>query len=262
MELDPQTLIDQARTYGARGVHGRVVESIGRRIVGGEIAAGEMLPKEAELMTELHTSRTSIREAVKVLSAKGLLETRQKRGTLVRPREAWNLLDPDVLVWSIAGGPDPRLTHELTEMRRLIEPGAVALAAERHNEAQLAALAAALADMRRALNDPLAYYVADLAFHRALFTATGNPFIDRLGSVVDAVLAVSFALQRRSLIPQEQGLILHETVFERVAARDVAGAKQAMLDIIESGKLVLERSIGPMAGLRPELAGSAHAHAT
>jgi len=246
MEIDPQTLIGQARTYGARGVHGRVVETIGRRIVSGELVAGEMLPKEAELMLELQTSRTSVREAVKVLSAKGLLETRQKRGTLVRPREAWNLLDPDVLVWSIAGKPDPRLTHELTELRRLVEPGAVRLAAERHDASQLAMLRSALADMHAALSDPLAYYTADLAFHRALFTATNNPFIDRLGSIVDAVLAVSFALQRRSLIPSERGLVLHEAVFARVAARDVVGAERAMLDIIESAKVALDQSIGPM----------------
>jgi GntR family galactonate operon transcriptional repressor len=246
MELDPQTLIDQARTYGARGMHGRIVEAIGSLIVSGELVAGEMLPKEAELMVQFETSRTTIREAVKVLSAKGLLETRQKRGTLVRPREAWNLLDPDVLAWSIAGSPDPRLTHELTELRRLVEPGAAGLAAERHDAGQLALLAGALADMRAALDDPRAYYSADLAFHRALFIATNNPFIDRLGSIVDVVLAVSFALQRRSLIPSEKGLVLHEAVFARVADRDRAGAEQAMLALIERAKVALDRSIGTM----------------
>lgn len=249
MEFDPETLIDQARTYGAHGVHGRVVEFIGRRIIDGHLAVGELLPREAELMVELQTSRTSIREAVKVLSAKGLLETRQKRGTMVRPREAWNLLDRDVLAWMVTGDPDPQLTHDLTELRRLVEPGAVRLAAQRHDKLQLAALADALADMRSALKDPIGYYRADLAFHRALFTATGNPFIDSLGSIVDAVLAVSFALQRRSLIPSEQGLILHAAVYERVAARDAQGAEQAMLRIIENAKTALDRSIGPREAL-------------
>ena len=247
MEFDPDRLIEQARTYGARGVHGRVVETIGSKIVTGAVAEGAMLPREAELMVELQTSRTSVREAVKVLSAKGLLETRQKRGTLVRSRADWNLLDPDVLAWAVAGGPDPALTHELTELRRLIEPGAVSLAAARHDETQLAAIQAALAAMRAGLGDAPAYYLADLAFHRALFAATGNPFVDRLGAIVGAVLAVSFALQRRSLIPMETGLVLHEAVYERVAARDVAGAERAMLDIIESAKVELDRSIGPQA---------------
>lgn len=245
MDFDPDRLIEQARTYGARGVHGRVVETIGSKIVTGVLREGEMLPKEAELMVELQTSRTSVREGVKVLSAKGLLETRQKRGTLVRPRNHWNLLDPDVLAWAVAGSPDPALTHELTELRRLIEPGAVSLAAVRHTEPQLAEIKAALDGMREALGDPPAYYLADLAFHRALFSATGNPFVDRLGAIVGAVLVVSFALQRRSLIPMETGLVLHEAVFEKVAARDAQGAERAMLDIIESAKVELDRSIGP-----------------
>ena len=245
MDLDPDKLIEQARTYGARGVHGRVVETIGKKIVTGALREGDMLPKEAELMVELQTSRTSIREAVKVLAAKGLLETRQKRGTLVRPRANWNLLDPDVLAWAVTGHPDPALTHELTELRRLVEPGAVSLAAARHNEAQLADIKAALDAMEAGLGNAPAYYMADLAFHRALFAATGNPFVDRLGAIVGAVLAVSFALQRRSLIPMETGLVLHQAVYERVAARDVAGAERAMLDIIENAKIELDRSIGP-----------------
>jgi DNA-binding FadR family transcriptional regulator len=244
MEPDPHQLLDRIRTYGARGVHGRVVETIGSRIVTGALREGEMLPKEAELMAELQTSRTSIREGVKVLSAKGLVETRQKRGTLVRPRTEWNLLDPDVLAWAVAGGPDPHLTRELTELRRLIEPGAVSLAALRHDEAQLDAIGEALEGMRAGLGDPPNYYLADLAFHRALFAATGNPFVDRLGAIVGAVLAVSFALQRRSLIPMETGLILHEAVYEKVAARDAQGAERAMLDIIESARVELDRSIG------------------
>jgi DNA-binding FadR family transcriptional regulator len=247
MEPDPANLIHQTRTYGARGVHGRVVEHIGNRIVRGELVEGEMLPKEAELMADLQTSRTTIREAIKVLAAKGLVETRQKRGTLVRPKSDWNLLDPDVLAWLVAGDPDPEITRLMIELRRLIEPGAARMAAARHDKAQLKALAAALDDMRT--TDVGCYYAADQAFHRALFAATGNPFIDRLGSIVDAVLAVSFGLQCRSLIPAEQGFALHARVYDRIAARDAAGAGQAMLGIINDSQAALDRSIEAMGRL-------------
>ena len=95
---------DASRVYPTRGVHGRLVEQIGRRILGGELAPGAMLPREAELVQELGISRTAVREAIKVLAAKGLVESRQKLGMRVRPERAWNLLDPDVLAWQAASG--------------------------------------------------------------------------------------------------------------------------------------------------------------
>jgi len=135
---DPaDNLAELDRLYGARGVHGRIVETIGRRVISGGFAAGAMLPKEAELMVELGASRTSIREAVKVLAAKGLLETRQKRGTIVRPQSAWNLLDPDILAWVTDAGAALTLIPQLGELRRLIEPGAVEPAFLRRDLAEM-----------------------------------------------------------------------------------------------------------------------------
>lgn len=238
-------LAELDRLYGARGVHGRIVETIGRRVISGGFAAGVMLPKEAELMVELGASRTSIREAVKVLAAKGLLETRQKRGTIVRPQSAWNLLDPDILAWVTDAGAALTLIPQLGELRRLIEPGAVRLAALRHDAAQLAGVQQALLAMRRAIGRPVDYYHADLAFHRALFAATGNPMIDQLGGIVGAILSVTFALHRRSLLPMEEGVVLHERVFDRVAARDADGAEAAMLAIIDGSQAELARRLDP-----------------
>ena len=110
--------------------------------------------------------------------------------------------------------------EHLVELRRMIEPAAARLAATRRSADQLQALAAALADMTAAVDDPLAYYRADLAFHRALFAASGNPFVDRLGAIVSAVLEVSFRLQRRSLIPMAVGLAMHGRVLDAIRARD------------------------------------------
>ena len=228
--------------YAARGLHGRIVETIGRRIVGGVIAPGAILPRESAIMGEFAASRTSVREAIRVLAAKGLVESRQRLGTRVRERQAWNLLDPDLLAWQAAEAPGD-LTHHLVELRRLIEPPAVRLAAARRSESALAAIEEAFAGMAAGMADPEAYYRADLAFQRALFAAAGNPFIDRLGATASVVLAVSFRLQQRSLIPFQIGLGLHRRVLEAVRARDAEAAEAAMLDIIAAAQLELERAL-------------------
>ena len=238
---------DTARIYPARGVHGRIVEQIGRRILSGELAPGAMLPREAELVQELGISRTVVREAIKVLAAKGLVEARQRLGMRVRPEAAWNLLDPDVLAWQAAAGPSPALTAHLVELRRLIEPATARLAAARRTESQLQAIEAAVQGMRAATDEPLAYYRADLAFHRAVFAASGNPFVDRLGAIVSAVLEVSFRLQQRSLIPVTLGLALHERVLLAIRDRDPHAAGRAMEDIIDEARLELEQASGGSA---------------
>lgn len=230
--------------YPGRGVHGRLVEVIGRRILAGELAQGVVLPREALLMSEFGASRTSVREAVKVLAAKGLLETRQRLGTRVRPSAAWNLLDPDVLAWQAATGPPSAWTRHLVELRRLVEPAAARLAAARRSDAELATIAAAVAAMAAAVADPLAYYRADLAFHRALFAASGNPFIDRLGAIVAAVLEASFRIQQRALIPVSEGLALHEAVLAAVRARDEDAAERAMLAVIRAARRELDHATG------------------
>lgn len=230
--------------YPGRGLHGRLVEVIGRRILAGELAQGAVLPREAQLMGEFGASRTSVREAVKVLAAKGLLETRQRLGTRVRPSAAWNLLDPDVLAWQAATEPPSAWTCHLVELRRLVEPAAARMAAVRRSEAELAGIASAVAGMTASIADPLAYYRADLAFHRALFAASGNPFIDRLGAVVAAVLEASFRVQQRALIPMSEGLVLHEAVLAAVEARDADDAERAMLAIIEAARRELDRATG------------------
>jgi GntR family galactonate operon transcriptional repressor len=235
--------VGRARVYAARGLHGRLVEKLGRRILGESLPPGASLPREAELAQQEGASRTAIREALKVLSAKGLVETRQKLGTRVRPRRHWNLLDPDVLAWQAAEGASPTLTAHLVELRRMVEPAAARLAALRRSPNELAVIEAAAAAMRASLGDAAAYYEADLAFHRAIFAASGNPLVDRLGAIVAAVLEVSFRLQQRSLIPFERGLVLHERVAQAIAAADLAGAEAAMLDIIEAARLELDRVV-------------------
>lgn len=227
------------RTYPNRGVHGRLVEVIGQRIVGDALAPGTPLPREVELMDEFQASRTAVREAIKVLAAKGLVDSRQKRGMQVRAQDDWNLLDPDVLAWYAASSPSAELVTQMVELRRMIEPAAARLAADRRTEAQLVALDLAFAAMRAGLDDLVAYYQADLAFHRAIFRASGNPFIDRLGAIVAVILEVSFRLQQRSLIPAETGLALHAPVLEAIKDRKPDAAEASMLAIIDAAAVEL-----------------------
>src|SRR5947207_14750698 len=131
--------------YPDRSLHDRVVHKIGRKIVGGGLPPGALLPAQPEL----GASRTVLREAIKVLAAKGLVESRPKTGTRVRPREAWNLLDTDVLAWQQAGAGSPTLLRALTEVRRFIEPAAAELAALRADTRDQAELARALEEMGR-----------------------------------------------------------------------------------------------------------------
>src|SRR5207247_9937865 len=114
----------KARTYPRRGLHGAVVHDIGLRIVRGELEADDPLPTEDELSGELSVSRTVLREAIKVLAAKRLVESRPKTGTRVQQRSEWNLLDPDVLAWQLAAGPGRRFLEDTLEARRLIGPAA------------------------------------------------------------------------------------------------------------------------------------------
>src|SRR5438876_7310314 len=136
--------------YPDRSLHDRVVHAIGRKILHGDLPPGALLPAEPEL----GASRTVVREAVKVLAAKGLVESRPKTGTRVRPRNAWNLLDPDVLAWQHDGAVDAALLRTLTEVRRIIEPAAAELAAARADARDIVALERALQQMEAAAGPP------------------------------------------------------------------------------------------------------------
>src|SRR5438094_2683806 len=151
--------------YPEQSLHGRIVHAIGRGILSGELRPCDLLPAEPDL----GASRTVVREAVKVLAAKGLVESRPKTGTRVRARDAWNLLDPDVLAWQQDGAVNEALLRKLTEVRRIIEPAAAELAAARADPREVVALEEALQEMERTAQahggDYEAFVQADMRFH-------------------------------------------------------------------------------------------------
>jgi GntR family transcriptional regulator, galactonate operon transcriptional repressor len=174
---------------------GQVAQHLGRAIVAETYGAGDLLPNEDGLPAGLSVSRTAYREAVKILTAKGLVEARPKSGTRVAPRANWNLIDPDVLVWQLSMNPSEALIRELFELRRIIEPKAAALAALRRTEAELAAITAALDAMLAETPYTEAAIRSDVEFHRLIFAAAGNGPLACLAHVMVATIQWSMLVQ-------------------------------------------------------------------
>jgi DNA-binding FadR family transcriptional regulator len=225
--------------YARRGVHGQTVEIIARRILTGEIAAGATL-NIAALQEELDVSLTALREALKVLAAKGIVDARQKRGTFVRPRADWNLLDGDVIRWRFAEGADPRLLDNLHEVRSIVEPAAARLAAGRATDDDLAALDGALDEMTAATGDPVAAVAADLSFHRALLAATHNELLENMEVVMETGLAARDRLVH-GVEQYDDPVPSHRAVVDAIRARDAVAAETAMRQLLEKAVRDVER---------------------
>jgi DNA-binding FadR family transcriptional regulator len=227
------------RHAGGGKVHGVVVAKLGAEVLAGCYGPGETLPREGDLAGAYGVSRTSIREAVKVLSAKGLLESRPRTGVRVRPREEWNLLDPAVLAWHPDLTGDRLLMRSLIEARRAIEPPAAAMAAARASAADLARIEAACLGIEAAYPaDAGAGIEADVAFHRAVITASGNIVLARLIGAIEAALRAVFAATSRMM--DAEGVAAHRIVLERIRLRDADGASAAMHGLIDIAAADLE----------------------
>ena len=229
------------RTYPRGGLHGQIVHAIGHQIVSGEIPPGEQLPTEAALPA----SRTVLREAIKVLAAKGLVESRPKTGTRVRPRHAWNLLDPDVLAWHQDSVPPAALLSELTEVRLIVEPAAAELAARRAGVAEVQAIDEAYRDMEVALRgrvkDYEAFNQADMQFHQAIVRACGNELLEQMGQVVYSALLVAFLATSRLPGRAKASLPEHRAILDAIRGRHASRARAAMRLLVESTAREIER---------------------
>ena len=228
--------------YQLRGVHGQTVEALAHRILSGEIPEGATLDLLA-LREELDVSLTALREALKVLSAKGIIDARQKRGTFVRPRSGWNMLDGDVLRWRSAGPPDPDLMEHLAEVRAIVEPAAARLAAQRATEQDLADLDAALTRMAAAAGNPARVIDADLDFHRALLGATHNQLVVQMERVIANGLAMRDQVVHNA-DPADDPVPSHRRVLAAIQARDADGAEQAMKALVDKASEDLRRVSG------------------
>jgi DNA-binding FadR family transcriptional regulator len=232
---------------GSLRLHGTIARDLGVRIVSGRIPPGSMLDGEIEASERLKVSRTAYREAVRILAAKGMVESRPKFGTRISEAWRWHLLDPDVISWIFsADQPDERLLEALFELRTIIEPGAAALAAARRTEAQLQALRRALDRMAEKSLAGAAGQEADREFHSLLLEASGNAFLASFTSGVAAGVAWTTIYKQRKSPLTRDPIPDHKKVYEAVAKRDPKAARAAMtrlirlalLDTTRGGKLV------------------------
>lgn len=215
-----------------RGLHGQVVHHLGARILSGDLPPGAILDLPA-LENELGISHTVLRESLKVLTAKGLVGARQKRGTFVTDPQSWNMLDDDVLRWRAAAPDGAQLFDKLAEVRVIIEPAAAALAAKRATAHDIEALTDCLDKMEQATGDADSSHAADadVGFHTALLRATHNELLAGLRIVIE------HGLRQRDLIVHSQPraadpIPSHRAVLDAVRNGEPEAAGDAMLALL------------------------------
>lgn len=215
-------------------IHGTIARDLGIDIVSGRYHPNEVLFNEIEASERLNVSRAAYREAIRILAAKGLVESRPKMGTRVKPRSEWRLLDAEVLGWMFQTDPDAELLANLFELRGIFEPEAAALAAQRRTNPQIARMKAALAGMADHTLHDEAGRLADRTFHATILEATGNAFMISLASGITS--AISWTSKYKELIGPKRydadPMPEHERVFDAIVARNPDRARAAMQTLV------------------------------
>jgi DNA-binding FadR family transcriptional regulator len=224
-----------------QNVLGRTLGLLGEAIVAGLYPPGSAVPPEPTLCETFGVSRTVVREAVKSLVAKGLVVTGPKVGTRVLPAEQWNWFDPDVVAWHTRNGLTRDFLRDLQELRRLVEPAAMRLAAERATPADVAGVEAAYAGMKKAIEQGGDYVTHDLAFHQGLLRACHNRMVVQMSKALSALLRTSFEISTGKPDGPAQSLPLHRAVLDAVIARDAVRAERACTVLIDGAQRDIEQ---------------------
>lgn len=207
-------------------------------IMSGVRTEGSRLPVEDQLALELGVGRSTVREAVKILSSKGLLDVAPKRGTTVRSSSKWHQLDPDMIAWRLSGGEDAEeFLNYLAEIRAMVEPFVAEQAARRRSEADVERISAALRDMNQAAVDSPGAVEADIAFHFAVVVAAGNPLLLQLTNFLEPALRRSFDVHALSIEPAYlENLELHQQILNAIARSQPRKAADASRRLIQKFK--------------------------
>jgi len=213
---------------------GHTLDLLGESIVSGRYPPESVVPPETVLCKEFGVSRTVIREAVKSLVAKGLLSTGPKVGTRVLPADQWNWFDPDVVAWKSKMGLTREFLRDLQDLRRVIEPAAVRLAAERATAQDIQDIEAAYAGMKHAIEFGGDYVTHDLLFHQGLLRACHNRMVAQMSKAIGALLRTSFEITTTRPNGTALSLPLHRDVLDAVIARAPDAAEKAVLVLIDS----------------------------
>lgn len=216
----------------SRGLVGEVAAALGRRITTGVIAPGTLVDPEA-VAAEFGTSRTVVREALKVIAAKGLIESRPHAGTTVRPRSDWRLTDPEVMAWRTGGGADVQLIAEIDEVRSAIEPLGARLAAQRAESDALTRIRSAMDRLRAAADRPgsAEWVTADVELHRQILQAGNNELLASLEGLLEPALQARDQLVGAAGDPR-RAVDAHEEVVVAIERRRPVAAERAMRRLI------------------------------
>lgn len=220
----------------------RMVQELGRTIICGDFTDNG-LPTEAELCDQFGVSRSAVREAVKMLSAKGLVSSKPRQGIRVLPEDQWNIFDPDLLRWMLESKPTLNVLKEFLQVRIAIEPEAAALAARYADPIKIANIEQALERMRKAPENSPEDLDADIAFHVSILYASNNRFYIRLRDFIATALRVSIS-HTSPIKGNHDGIVEdHAKVLNAIKNRNPERAKQSMLALIDEALNFIEEAI-------------------
>ena len=220
----------------------RMVQSLGRSIISGEYNNDEPLPTEAELCEKFGVSRSAVREAIKMLLAKGLINSRPRQGIRILPENQWNIFDPDILKWMLESKPSKSVLREFFQLRYAIEPEAAALAARFANAEQIAGINAALERMK--LTQPFSEesVQADIDFHVSILQASNNRFYFRLRDFIQTALRVTITYTSVAKSDHDNTIDEHTQVFGAIQKKDHLEARRCMSKLVEDALDFLEKA--------------------
>ncbi|MES0864300.1 FCD domain-containing protein [Ruegeria sp. SCPT10] len=237
----PFTIPDIYLSELPTGAAKSAVNTLGTKIAKGEFPIGATIPKEADLAQLLGVSRTIVRDAVKVLSGKGMVRTARRYGTRVLPFESWNLMDPDVISWHDPASPAAtRVYRDCTQLRYIVEPEAAALAAINATAEQRQTILRAAEHISLDKSGPHGMIAADYTFHATILEATGNVMLRQMQGFILALLQFSYPTGAQVAPEEKVSRRKHILVAEAIAARDSGAARNRMADMLKQNKMIAD----------------------
>lgn len=220
-----------------------IVQSLGKAIALGEYPPGQPLKAEAELCEEFDASRTVLREAVKMLTAKGMLDARPRRGTVVLPESQWNLSDPEILNWLLDRKGSLPIISEFADMRLAIEPAACALAAANMNTDNRTILLKAIDRMKAASRGEDDHLDADIAFHVGILECSGNRFFWNMRHTIEVALRFSIRITNHQKSVERASVDDHQRILDFILAGDPQAAENEMRTLLLEAKMLLNKAL-------------------
>jgi DNA-binding FadR family transcriptional regulator len=243
--LSEEKVADRARVplsrlipeRGLQSSQSKIAEALGTEIVSGVYPPGSNLPAEGDLLARFGVSRPVVREVLKTLAAKGLVVSKTKIGTRVRPESDWNFFDPDLLRWKVRNGLDDDFQGHLSDLRRVVEPLNASLAAARRTEEDIDSLRECILAMGSAEHSKRSFAEADAVFHVTLADVSGNPLMRSMAAAIEAALLAAFARSSAMDDPEQHALTVrgHAAIVDAIADRDGQAASAATLRVISLG---------------------------